>query len=52
MNIEYFSQEGDIDKIKIDPLKFKESSAKLGSQSDISYKKIIQRKYNSSLKRI
>lgn len=50
--IEYLTTEGDIEKVKIDKQSFKVLSTKLGSQSDISYKKVIQRKYNTSLKRI
>lgn len=51
MTIEYI-QESDIEKMSIEKESYQELSSPIGTRTELSYKKIILRRYNSSLKRM
>lgn len=51
MTIEYI-QESDIEKMSIDKESYQELSAPIGTRTELSYKKIILRRYNASLKKM
>lgn len=51
MTIEYI-QESDVEKMSIDKESYQELSSPIGTKTELSYKKIILRRYNSSLKKM